>query len=108
MVELATLQAFSYIMGSLGVFVAAVYYVMTLRTTQRNLKANLETRQFQLLMHVAQSPTSIEGQRRFIEWISMDWDDYDDFERKYGSDVNPENYALRASTSNWFNTMGIQ
>jgi hypothetical protein len=35
MVELATLQAVSYIMGSLGVFIAAVYYVSTLRNAQR-------------------------------------------------------------------------
>jgi len=52
MVDLATLQAVSYIMGSLWVFVEAVYYVMTLRTTQRNLKANLETRQLQLLIQI--------------------------------------------------------
>jgi len=35
MVESATLQAVSYIMGGLGVFIAAVYYVMNLR----NLRA---------------------------------------------------------------------
>jgi hypothetical protein len=45
MVELATLQAVSYIMGSLGVFVAAVYYVFNMRTT-------LQTRQAQLFMQI--------------------------------------------------------
>jgi hypothetical protein len=33
MVELAILQAVSYIMGSMGVFVAAVYYILNIRTT---------------------------------------------------------------------------
>ena len=36
----------------------------------------------------------------------MEWKDYDDFERKYGSDVNPENYALRYSTWSTYNTTG--
>jgi hypothetical protein len=35
-VELATLQAMSYIMGSLRVFVAAVYYVMNIQNNRRN------------------------------------------------------------------------
>ena len=35
MVKLATLQVVSYIMGSLGVFIAVVYFVMNLR----NLRA---------------------------------------------------------------------
>jgi hypothetical protein len=64
MVELATLQAVSYIIGSLGVFVAAVYYVLNIQNNSRNqeiamrnqelmLKAQqqtLETRQAQLFM----------------------------------------------------------
>ena len=35
MVELATLQAVSYIIGSLGVFVAAVYYVFNIRNIEK-------------------------------------------------------------------------
>ena len=34
----------SYIMGSLGVFVIAVYYLMTLRVQQENAKNTIETR----------------------------------------------------------------
>jgi len=50
MVDLATLQAVSYIIGSLGVFVAAVYYVLNIQNNFRNQKQTLETRQAQLLM----------------------------------------------------------
>lgn len=59
MVELATLQAVSYIMGFLGVFVAAVYYVLNIQNNKRNqelsIKAQqqtLETRQTQLFMQL--------------------------------------------------------
>lgn len=36
MVDLASLQAVSYIMGSLGVFVAAVYYILNIQNNRRN------------------------------------------------------------------------
>jgi hypothetical protein len=42
MVELATLQAFSYIMGSIGGFVAAVYYVLNIQNNQRNQELSLK------------------------------------------------------------------
>jgi len=45
MVDLAEIQAAYYMVAATGVLVAAIYYVVTLRTTQRNMKANLETRQ---------------------------------------------------------------
>jgi hypothetical protein len=44
-----------------------------------------------------QTILSEEAQRRWIDLMNMEWKDYDDFERKYGSDVNPENYAKRMS-----------
>jgi len=64
LLDLATLQAISYIVGSFGVFVAAVYYVVNMRATlqvrreayrtqQLALKSQeqaLETRQAQLFM----------------------------------------------------------
>jgi hypothetical protein len=38
LVDLAEIQAAYYMVAATGVLVAAVYYVMTLRTTQRNMK----------------------------------------------------------------------
>jgi len=37
MVDMALLQSVSYIAGALGVFMAAVYYVITLRAHQANI-----------------------------------------------------------------------
>ena len=56
MLELATLQAVSYIVGSLGVFVAAVYFVLNIQNCRRShelmLKAQqtLKTRQTHTVM----------------------------------------------------------
>ena len=61
---LATLQAVSYIMGSLGVFLAAVYYISTLRNNQRTQQLQLETRQAQLFMQIYNQGAN---NREFIE-----------------------------------------
>jgi len=61
MVDLAEIQAAYYMVAATGVLVAAVYYVMTLRTTQRNMKANLETRQAQFMSQISEDLTSLES-----------------------------------------------
>jgi hypothetical protein len=80
MVELATLQAVSYIMGSMGVFVAAVYYVSTLRNAQKTQQLQLDTRQAQLFMQIySQShndPTFLDA---FRKTMSLQWSTYEEF-----------------------------
>ena len=44
MVDLAEIQAAYYMVAATGVLVAAVYYILNIRTTQRNMKQTLETR----------------------------------------------------------------
>ena len=100
MVDLALLQSVSYIAGALGVCVAAFYYVLMLREQR-------QTRQFQLLMQIRQYDMTKEGQLDILEWNQMEWSNYDDFEKKYGSDVNPKNYAMRQLQMVYFRTLGI-
>ena len=80
MFELATLQAVSYIIGSLGVFVAAIYYVSTLRNNQRTQQLQLDTRQAQLFMQIySQShndPSFLEAWRKTM---SLKWSTYEEF-----------------------------
>ena len=85
MVDLALLQSVSYIAGALGVCVAAAYYVMTLRITQNNLKANLETRQAQLLMNIYERWSDPEFQDAWTTILSWEWKDFDDFIQQYYS-----------------------
>ena len=107
MVDLALLQSVSYIAGALGVCVAAVFYVLNLRISQVNMKANTETRQFQLLMQLSGPQFTKEGFRTFLEFVSMEWKDYDDFEKKYGSDANPESLVVRDFIGTWYNKAGL-
>jgi hypothetical protein len=107
LVDLALLQSISYIAGALGVCIAAVFYVLNLRISQRNMKANTETRQFQLLMQLSAPSFTREGLRTWFEFANMEWKDYDDFEKKYGADVNPESFVVRDFMGSWFNKAGI-
>ncbi len=43
----------------------------------------------------------------YIELINMEWTDYDDFERKYGSDNNSDNYAKRTTIFSSLNAIGL-
>jgi hypothetical protein len=88
-----------------GVIVAFTYYVLTVRATQRNQQHQLETRQTQLFMQLYQDLLSENNMRSLLDLLNMEWEDYDDFERKLGSDNNPDSFVKR--TSIWFRMNGI-
>ncbi len=114
MVELATLQAVSYIMGSLGVFVAAVYYVMNIQNNRRNqeltLKAQqqtLETRKADILQRFLQVFAS---QDYADEWhdvvFNQNFLTYDEWQRDYGPSVNPDAYSNFAALITYHEALG--
>jgi hypothetical protein len=101
MVDLALLQSVSYIAGALGVCVAAIYYVVNLGETSKNRRITLTTTLMQPFY-------TKEGQKQIIDLLNMKWSDFQDFQKKYDSTVNPENYALRASMWNTCDIIGSQ
>ena len=112
MVEI-TLPIVLQILQTAGILVGIIYYITIMRNSQRNqelaIKAQdqaTETRQFQTFMQLAEYERSGEGWRDHLEWTNMEWDDYDDFERKYGSDVNPENYIRRQRKISFYDRVG--
>ena len=83
----------------LSITIGVIYYVMVLRNQNK-------TRQIQLLMQLSDRRNE-ETSRKGLELLEMEWTDYDDFERKYGSDNNPDNFAMRVTFWNRFNTQGM-
>ena len=51
---------------------------------------------------------SVENMTIFIELLEMEWDDFDDFQRKYDSSVNRDNYAKRYMFWGLFDRMGTE
>ena len=106
MVDLGEIQAAYYMVAATGVLVAAIYYVYNMRVSQRNMKATLETRKLQLLTDFTDKLSNYDGALKTIELLNMQWKDYDDFERKYGSDNNPHNCACRSEVGGYYNVLG--
>jgi hypothetical protein len=88
MVDLTILQPVSYVAAAIGVCIAAMYYVLNLRETTRNRKVALTS-------NLLQAMFSEEGLKRHISLLNMEWSDWDDFQKKYDSKVNEENYVKR-------------
>jgi hypothetical protein len=63
---------------------------MNLRETTRNRRASFAN-------SVLGNFMSEEGALRWVDILSMKWDDFDDYVRKYDSAVNRKNFAIRAA-----------
>jgi len=85
--------------GGIGVGIAAFYYILNLREQRRN-------RRVALTQSLIQNLNSVETLKIQGELMSMEWKDYDDFERKYGSDYNLDNYAKRMHFFYTFEAIG--
>jgi len=86
MVEQLTFQTLFQFLQTVGILVGVFYYIITIRTNQRNQELALETRQAQLFSqyHLYFNDKAFAKDRLDIRnyW---EWEDYEDFNRKYGT-----------------------
>jgi len=102
LVDLEVLRSISYVAAAIGVCIAAGYYILNLRYTQRNMKtqlenmkATLETRQAQLFMQSYDNYNKDEFWNHYLNVMyHQEWTNGDDFWNKYGP-TNPEANASR-------------
>jgi len=95
------LQPISWIAAAIGVCIAAFYYVLNLRETAKNRRAATSNNVQQLFL-------TEEWQQRFLDVMSMQWKDFDDFKKKYDSSVNPQSYVKRNSLLVQYDNVGRQ
>jgi hypothetical protein len=81
-----------------GLLVGISYYILSLRNQNR-------ARQVQTFLSIYSRISTPENVELLSELQDMEWDDYHDFEMKYGSDVNPENRNKRYAY--WYLLDGI-
>jgi hypothetical protein len=105
MVDLVMLQSLSYAAAAIGVCVAAVYYASMLREQRRNMRLTLETRRIGLIDSIATRNVNRDGWRDYFELLGYEWRDYEDFERKYGSENNVDAAAKRYAVWVSFNSI---
>ncbi|MGD0805456.1 MAG: hypothetical protein ABSA11_15460 [Candidatus Bathyarchaeia archaeon] len=100
-------QTIGVLVTATSVTVAAVYYIMTLRTQRMNMKNTLETRRIGVVQNMMTALSSFEGQKAGIETANFEWKDYEDFERKYGTDNDVDAAAKRFMLWQSWNGMGL-
>jgi hypothetical protein len=104
---MVSFEFLAIILTGLGLTASIIYYASVLRNSNKTQQLALETRRLQIIMDLDKEMKSFETYNRIIELLKMQWNDYDDFERKYGSDNNPENFAKRYSVLYSLNSLGI-
>ena len=94
-------QTVSIAIASAGVFLAAMYYIFQIRHQTR-------IRQTDLTMRMYTSWVSEELTKPWLKVWNLEFTDYDDFKKKYGTYLsdNPENAAL-LSVINSFTIIGL-
>jgi hypothetical protein len=97
-------QTVGVMVTATSVSVAAIYYIMTLRVQQRNMRLTLETRRIGLIDSLASRLQSPEGSRIWIEVINCEWKDYEDYVQKYGP--GSREHAMRQFIFGIFNNAG--
>ena len=101
MVDLVVLQSLSYTAGAISVILGVIYYMINLRETTRNRRVTLTNALMQQFL-------SEEVSKRWIEIMQAEWEDFDDFFKKYDSTVNLDFYAKRDSFFRTFDIWGYQ
>ena len=96
MIEVSTIRDFVTIFGVIAGF---SYYVLTVRNTNR-------ARKTQVVLNLSNLMYSEETNRKYLNLLSMQWEDFDDFLRKYDSTVNPDHFAMRWRQWMFYNNLG--
>jgi len=100
------LQAVSAVATATGVCFAAYYYIKTLKNTQKNMDLTLETRRIGLLREVMRDISNFEGWKNSIEVMGYQWENYGDFENKYGTGNNQDAASKRYAFWTQWNSVG--
>lgn len=97
--NLANIQAAYYMVAATGVLIAAIFYIINLRSTRR-------AREWELArLHTSDLMTSTRL-ADFATVLNMEWKDAEDFNRKYGQS-NPEMFGMWNSFFFLWETHGI-
>jgi len=98
MIELSAIRDLVAIFGVIAGF---SYYVMTVRNANRARKQSVAS-------ELSRELSSQEVVHAFLDLLEMEWEDFDDYESKYDSTVNRDNYVKRTVILNMYNRMGYE
>ena len=97
---MVTLETVLDVIPLMSLVVVLAYYTLTIRNQNR-------TRQAQLLMNLYETYRSPEFRKNFQKVLDLEYNDFDDFWGKYGSQVNLEAWSNWQSVAAYFHGIGI-
>ena len=108
MINATTVSMIRDIVAIFGVIAGFTYYVLTVRTNQKNQKLQLESRQLQLYTTTYEPGHSKEWLLSYIDVLyNQEWKDYDELMSKYGPETNPEGYTSLIQVIELFQMIGL-
>jgi len=100
MVDVSLLQSLSYVAAAIGVCVAAFYYVSMIRNMEKIRRRDMVFQKLNI--------NTLEHYKVLFDVQKMvDWDTFEEFERKYSYWVNTEARAKVQYLMNHYNGIGI-
>jgi len=108
------------LLQTISIMVGIGYYILNIQNNQRNQKMALknqelalkaqehatETRQLDIYMKWQQMRTNLEWMKSYTEVANMEWENFEDFARKYSHTENPENAAKRFGVWGYWDGLG--
>ena len=98
----------SIVIAAASVVIGVVGYLQSIKTAERQRQTEIETRQAQLFMEIYDRYNQRELAKA-IEDIhhNWEWEDYDDFEEKYGPKTNIDAWTSMIIQARFFDGIGV-
>ena len=90
----------------LSISISIIYYANVLANSNKTQRQQLETRQAQLYMQVFNKFETRENVDMLMDLLEWEYSDYDDFQKKYGKESNPEDYSKWIYFINMYEGLG--
>jgi len=98
-------QTIGVLVTATSVTIAAIYYTITLRTSQKNMRATLETRQALLFMQMYERWSDAVFHEAATDIRNTSWVDYIDFQKKVLE--NPKKYKSLGTMIRFYEGIGV-
>ena len=99
MVDPLSIQTIVGLLTPISLTIGVLYYIIDLRNSKKAEQLALETRQAQLFMQIWQQYNSVEYAMQRYTVYEMNWDDMDDYERKYPNVPSEDRYPSACEVS---------
>ena len=88
------------ILTGLGLTASILYYSITLKNAEK-------ARQLQTMRTLQETKYNIEGLQNYLDLITLQWEDFNDYIQKHSLHYNPSTAAKMESQTQYFESLGI-